>query len=175
MRRKQSKTSTDLSLTLSDHLICCKLTSIPCLPIVENRYQRLIRPNFPVISLMLIKPRGVPGQKRIYSPGPGKHYLTHDQLSGYLVEPCSHNMLTAHNDLQPHPLFYAHLIWPYLLQNHMLPRYAYHPLALDKYPPFHIYDVTPTCHLVDHYLSHENWSLPEMDSLGEDRISPSHL
>ena len=57
----------------------------------------------------------------------------------------------------------------------MLSRYAYHPITLDKHAPFHIYDVTPICHLVDHRLLHENRSLPEMDSLGKDRITPSHL
>ena len=57
----------------------------------------------------------------------------------------------------------------------MLPRYAYHPIALDKHAPFDIYDVTPIHHLVDHCLLHENQSLPKMDSLGKDQIAPSHF
>ena len=81
----------------------------------------------------------------------------------------------THNDFWLCPLLHACLIWSHLLWNHMLPRYAYHPLTLDKYPPFYIYDVTPTRHVVDHHLSHENRSLPKMDSLGKDQISSSHL
>ena len=50
----------------------------------------------------------------------------------------------------------------------MLPHYAYCPLTLDKHSPFHIYDVTPIRHLVNHCLSHENQSLSEMDSLEKD-------
>ena len=57
----------------------------------------------------------------------------------------------------------------------MLPRHAYHPITLDKYTPFYIHDVTPIRYLVDHSLLHENRSLPKMDSLGKDRIAPSHL
>ena len=53
----------DLSLMLPKHLICCRPTSILCSLIVVNQYQRLIKPTFPLIGLMLIKPWGVPGQK----------------------------------------------------------------------------------------------------------------
>ena len=41
---------------------------------------------------------------------------------------------------------------------------AYHSITLDKYSPFHIYNVTPIHHPVDHHLLHENRSLLEMDS-----------
>ena len=57
----------------------------------------------------------------------------------------------------------------------MLPCHAYHPSALEKHAPFHIYDVTPIYHLVNHHLLHENQSQPKMNSLGEDRFTPSHL
>ena len=57
----------------------------------------------------------------------------------------------------------------------MLSRYAYHLITLDKHAPFYIYNVTSIRHLVDHRLLHENQSLPEVDSLGKDRITPSHL
>ena len=75
-------------------------------------------------------------------------------------------MLTLHyDDLRFHPLLHACNIWPYLLQNHLLPYYAYHLVSMDKHPSFHLYDVTPIHHLVDHHLLYENWSLPQMDSL----------
>ena len=102
-------------------------------------------------------------------------FICHDLISEYLVEPYSHNTLTTHNDLGLRSLLHARPIWPHLLWNHLLPCYAYHPLALDKHPPFHIYDVAPTCHLVNHRLPHENQSLPKMGSLEKDRISPSHF
>ena len=57
----------------------------------------------------------------------------------------------------------------------MLPRYAYYPITLDKHAPFRIYDVAPIHHLVNHRLLHENQSLPKMDSLEKDQVSPSHL
>ena len=102
-------------------------------------------------------------------------FIRRDLISEYSVEPCSHNTPTTRNDLCLRPLLHASPIWSYLLRNHMLPRYAYHPITLDKHTPFYIYDITPICHLVNHCLLHENWSLPKMDSLGKDRIAPSHL
>ena len=102
-------------------------------------------------------------------------FICHDLISAHSVEPCFHNTLTTHNDLRPHPLLHACPIWSYLVWNHMLSRYAYHLIALDKHTPFYIYDVTPIRHLVNHHLLHENRSLPKMDSLGKDRIAPSHL
>ena len=84
-------------------------------------------------------------------------------------------MLTTYNDLQLRPLLHACPIWSHLLWHHMLPRYAYHLITLDKHAPFHIYDITPIRHLVDHCLLHENRSLPKMDPLGKDRIAPSHF
>ena len=136
-----------------------RLTSTPCLLIVENRYQKLIKPVFPLISLMLINP-GV---------HQGKNAFIHrDQLSVYSVEPCSHNTHTIQNDFRLGPLLHACSIWSHLLWDHLFPRYAFHPSDLDKYPPIHIYDDTPIRHLVDHYLPYENQSLPEMDSLGKE-------
>ena len=163
MHRKQSKTSTTPSLMLPKHLICCKLTSILCSPIVVNQYQRLIKPAFPLISLMSIKPWGAQGKNA---------FIRHDLISEHSVELCSHNTLTTHNDLRLRPLLHAHPIWPHLLWDHLLPRYAYHPIALDKHAPFHICDVAPIHHLVNHHLLHENWSLPKMDSLGKADPSP---
>ena len=142
-----------------EHLICRKLTSTPCLPIVVNQYQRLIKPVFPLIGLMLINPGVCQGKNA---------FIRRDLISEYSVEPCSHNTLTTHNDLRLRPLLHACPIWPHLLWNHLLPRYAYHPIALDKHPPFHIYDISPIRHLVNHYLPHENRSLPEMDPLEKD-------
>ena len=102
-------------------------------------------------------------------------FIRRDLISEHSVEPCSHNTLTTHNDLRLRPLLHACPIWPHLLWHHMLPRYAYHPIALDKHASFHIYDVTPIRHLVNHRLPHKDRSLPEMDSLGENRITTSHL
>ena len=140
-------------------LICRRPTSILCSPIVANQYQRMIKPTFPLIGLMSINP-GVHQGKNTF--------ICCNLLSKYSVEPCSHNTLTTHNDCRFHPLLHAYPIWPHLLWNHMLPHYAYHPIALDKHAPFHIYDVPPIHHLVNYHLPHENWSLPEMDSLEKD-------
>ena len=151
---------------LPDHLTCRKPTSIPCSLIVVNQYQRLIKPAFPLIGLMSIKPWGAPGQNT---------FIRQNLISEYSVEPCFHNTLTSRNDLRLHPLLHACPIWSYLIRDHMLPCYAYHSITLDKHAPFHIYDVTPICHLVNYRLLHENQSLPKMDCLGENWIAPSHL
>ena len=166
MHRKWSKTSTALSLMLPEYLICCKPTSILCSPIVVNQYQRLIKPVFPLINSMSINP-GVHQGKNAF--------IRHNLISEYSVEPCSHNTLTTHNDLRRRPLLHACPIWPHLLWNHLLPHYAYYPITLDQHSPCYIYDVAPIRHLVNHYLPHENRSLPEMDPLEKDWISPSHL
>ena len=147
---------------LPEHLTCRKPTSIPCLPIVVNRYQRLIKPVFPLIGLMSINP-GVCQGKNIF--------IHRDLISEYSVAPTTH----LQNDLRLCPLLHACPIWSHLLWDHLLPCYAYHLIALDKYPPIHIYDDTPISHLVNHYLPYENQSLPEMDSLGKEWIPPSHL
>ena len=92
-------------------------------------------------------------------------FIHHDLTSAYSVKPCSHNTLTTHNDIRLRPLLHACPIWSHLLWNNLLPCYAYHPITLDKHSPFHIYDDTPIHHLVNHYLPHENRSLPKMDPL----------
>ena len=151
MHWKQSKTSTVLNLIPPEHLICRKPTSIPCSPIVVNRYQRLIKPAYPLIGLMLINP-GV---------CQGKNAFIHcDQLSVYSVKPCSYNTPTTQNDLRLRPLLHACPIWSYLLWNHLFSCHAYHISDLDKYPPIHIHDVTPIRHLVNHHLLYETRSLP---------------
>ena len=102
-------------------------------------------------------------------------FIRRDLISEHLIELCSHNTLTTHNDLRLRPLLHACPIWSHLLWQHMPSRYAYHLIALDKHTPFYIYDVAPIRHLVNHCLLHENRSLPEMDSLGKNRITPSHF
>ena len=148
---KQSKTSTALSLMPPEHLICRKPTSIPCLPIVVNRYQRLIKPAYPLIGLMSINPGVCQGKNA---------FIHHNQFSLYLVEPCFHNTLTIQNDLRLRPLLYACPIWSHLLWDHLFPCHAYHLSDLNEYLPIHIYDVTLICHLVDHHLLYEKRSLP---------------
>ena len=159
MHWKQSKTSTALGIMLPELFICRKPTSTPCSLIVVNQYQRLIRPAFPLISLMSINPGVRQGKKT---------FIHCNLISEYSVEPCSHNTLTIQNDLRLRPLLHACPIWSYLLWNHLLPRYAYHSITVDEHTPFHIYNVTPICHLVNYHLLHENQSLLEMDSLGKE-------
>ena len=112
MHWKRSKTSTAPTLMPHVHLICHKLTSTPCLLIVENRYQRLIKPAFPLITLMSINP-GVHQGKNTF--------IHHNQLSIHSIEPCSHRTLTTHNDFRLRPLLHACPIWSHLLWNHLFP------------------------------------------------------
>ena len=62
-----------------DRLICRKLTSIPCLPIVVNQYQKSIKPAYPLIGLMSNNPRMRQGNNTFTHQVP-ENLLSRNQL-----------------------------------------------------------------------------------------------
>ena len=114
MCKTLSNNSITLNIVPSNHLECRRPTSTPYSPIVVNRYQRLIKPAYPLIGLTSINP-GVRQGNNAFTHQVPENLLSRDQLPEYLVEPCSHNMLTLQNDFQLHPLLHACPIWTHFL------------------------------------------------------------
>ena len=127
---KQSKTSTALTLMPHVHLICRKLTSIPCSLIVVNRYQRLIKPAYPLIGLMSINPGVHQGKNAFIHPAswPPHAYLMGIPLPYISHSHTSRRLMYFISALWPLSLPHAHLMYFIIYSMTHLHPIGYDPL-----------------------------------------------